>query len=64
MGCSYINDKKRKAKKTINIQKTNLDIINKNLITNDNHSNNTIIIIKAKKINELENIKFEKSIKS
>jgi len=61
MGCNYSDDKKRKVKKTINIQKTNLDIINKNLITNDNHSNNTDIIIKAKKMNVLENIKFEKN---
>ena len=29
--------------------KTNLDIINKNLIRNVNHSNNTGMIIKAKK---------------
>ena len=62
MGCIYSEDEKRKAKKAINIQKTNLDIINKNLIKNDNYSNNTGIIIKAKKMNELENIKCEKNI--
>ncbi len=30
-------------------QKTNLDIINKNLIVNDNHSNISVIVINAKK---------------
>ena len=62
MGFSYSKFKKGKAKKTNNIQKTNLDKNNKNLITNDNHSNNTGIIIKSKKMNELENIKCEKNI--
>ena len=56
MGCSSSKDKKN------NFPKTNLDIINKNIITNANHSNNTGIIIKAKKMNELENIKSEKNI--
>ena len=43
---------------------TNLDINNKNLIVYDNHSNNTVIITKAKKMNEYENIKSEKDIES
>ena len=42
--------------------KRNMDIINKNLNTNDNHSNNKGIIIKSKKNNEFENIKSEKNI--
>ena len=43
-------------------QKKNLDIISKNLIKNDIHSNNTSLIIKAKKMNEFENIISEKNI--
>ena len=42
--------------------KRSMDIINKNLNTNGNHSNNTGKIIKAKKMNEFENIKSEKNI--
>ena len=42
----------------------NLDKTNKNLIANDNHSNNSGIITKPKKINEYENIKSEKVIES
>ena len=42
----------------------NLDINNKNLFANNNHSNNSVIITKAKKINEYENIKSEKDIES
>jgi len=78
---SLSEDKKRNSSKIINIQvleeakeekydppTKNLDIINKNCIKNDNHSNNTGKIIKAKKINEFENIisdkNIEKSIKS
>ena len=45
-----------------NPPKRNMDIIKKNLNTNDNHSNNKGIIIKAKKNNEFENIKSEKNI--
>ena len=56
MGCSSSEDEKNDS------PKTNLDIINKNIITNANQSNNTDIIIKAKKMNELENIKSEKNI--
>ena len=43
---------------------TNLDISNKNLIANDNYSNNSGIIAKSKKMNEYENIKSEKVIES
>jgi len=43
----------------------NLEITNKNLIANDNHSNNSGIITKPKKnMNEYENIKSEKVIES
>jgi len=42
--------------------KTDMDIINKNLNTNGNHSKYTGIIIKDKKIEEFENIKSEKII--
>ena len=44
--------------------KRNLDIINKNFITNDNHSNNSGIIANSKKMKEYENIKSEKDILS
>ena len=47
-----------------NPSNTNLDLNNKNLFANNNHSNNSVIITKAKKINEYENIKSEKNIKS
>ena len=39
-----------------------MKVNNKNLNTNDNHSNNIGIIIKAKKYNEFENIKSKKNI--
>jgi len=42
--------------------KTDMDIINKNLNTNGNQSNNTGVNIRDKKIEEFENIKFEKKI--
>ena len=43
----------------------NLEITNKNLIANDNHSNNSGIITNPKKkMNEYENIKSEKVIES
>ena len=78
---SLSEDKKRNSSKIINIQvlekdkeekydppTKNLDIINKNCSKNDNHSNNTGKIIKAKKINEFEKKisekNIEKSIKS
>ena len=41
---------------------TNLDKTNKNLITNDNHSNNSGIITKPKKMNKYEKIKSIKSL--
>ena len=44
------------------IPKKNMDTINKNLIINGSHSNNTGIIRKAKKMNKFENIKYEKNI--
>jgi len=72
---SLSEDKKRNSSKKNNIQvleeakekkydppTKNLDIINKNFIKNDNHSNNTGKIIKAKKNSEFENIISEKNI--
>ena len=56
MGCDEVKEDKN------NYPKRYMDIINKNLNTNGNHSNNTDIIIKGKKMDELENIKNEKNI--
>ena len=51
MGCEEVKKDKN------NSPKRDMDIINKNLNTNGNYSNNTGIIIKDKKIEEFENIK-------
>ena len=51
MDCDEVKEDKN------NSPKREMDIINKNLNTNGNYSNNTGIILKDKKIEEFENIK-------
>ena len=74
MGTSFSlsEDKKTKTNKIINFQVLegakeekydSPDIINKDLIKNDNHSNNKDII-KAKQMNKFENIISEKILKN
>ena len=74
---SCLGEVKKKTNKIINFEVSeeakeekydSPDINNKNLIKNDNHSDNKVLIIKAKKMNEFENTisekNIEKSIKS